>query len=106
MSRTYRFKSNGRHRFLWNLEWHLRDHDSDAIHPPLIDPKSKEGKKRIARYHADHYNRFKEPGPHWFRNLTTERPQRRNAKAQLHRIVQGDEFEVIVNAKDPLDYWT
>lgn len=106
MSRTRRLKKQSDRYSFWSLEWHMRDHDVDAIHPPQVDPKSKEGRKRIAQYHADQTVRFKEPGPHWFRNLTTERPQRREAVAQLYRYVHGEEFEVILNSKDPLDYWT
>lgn len=102
MSRTYRQRSNN----WFNLEWVLRDHDTDAITPPQIDRKSKEGKKRIAKFHSDKTIRFQEPGPSWFRNLTTERPQRREAKYQLDLYRKGVEFEVMLNAKDPLDYWT
>jgi len=102
MSRTYRQRSNN----WFNLEWVLRDHDADAITPPQIDRHSKEGKKRIAKFHSDKTIRFQEPGPAWFRNLTTERPQRRNAKHQLYCYRRDPSFVVILNEKDPLDYWT
>lgn len=105
MSRTYRQRSE----YWFNLKWVLRDHDACRIEfpiRPLLDPKSKEGKKRIAKFYSDKTIRFKEPGPAWFRNLFTERPQRRKAKAELRRVLRGEEFEVMLNAKEPLDYWT
>jgi hypothetical protein len=106
LSRTTRRKKACRHRSYWDLQYALRDYDSDAVTPPQIDPKSKEGKRRIARYYADNYVRFKEPGPAWFRNLFTERPQRRKANAILHRVKQGEDIEVTLPAKERLDYWT
>jgi hypothetical protein len=103
VSRTYR--DNCWNTF-YSLEWVMRDdYDANGART-YIDPKSKEGRKRLAKHRADKTMTFKEPGPAWFRNLNTERPQRREAKAQLHRYVQGEEFEVILNSKDPLDYWT
>lgn len=107
MSRTYRQRDQ--FSIFINLRWVLRDHDACPVEFPVtpqIDPKSKEGKKRIAKFYADKTFNFKEPGPHWFRNLNTERPQRREAKRQLGRYMRDPEFVVILNAKDPLDYWT
>jgi len=106
MSRTKRRTGNHSDTFCYTRKWVLRDDESDAIHPPSIDPKSKEGKKRLAVFHSDKYIRFKEPGPAWFRNLFTERPQRREAKRQLDLYLRDPETVVILNAKDKLDYWT
>jgi soluble lytic murein transglycosylase-like protein len=101
MSRTYRDKG---HNFFYTRDWVLHDYNAngDRIR---IDPKSKEGRKRLAKQRADKTMTWKEPGPAWFRNLTTERPQRRKAKAQLYRYVRGEEFEVMLEAKAPRDYW-
>lgn len=104
MSRTYRQRDL--FSVFINLNWVLRNHDSDEIHPPLLDKKSKEGKKRIAKFHSDKTIRFKEPGPAWYRHVTVERPQRREAKRQMREYLRNPEFVVILNAKDPLDYWT
>lgn len=106
MSRTIRKKGNSRFNHFYTLEWVLRDRESDAIHPPQIDPKSKEGKKRLARFHSDKCSHFKEPGPAWFRNVFVDRPHRRKAKLQLERYMKDTETVVILNAKDPLKYWT
>lgn len=71
-----------------------------------LDPSSKEYKIAIARYHSDGHKNFKEPGPHWYRNIFTERPQRREAKRQLKLYIQNPDYEVVLNTKDPLVYWT
>lgn len=107
MSRTYRRKVvYGK----TDLCWEMRDHDAYSISnpdPPPIDPKSKEGKRRIARWHSDGGTvRSKEPGPSWYRYMFVERPQRREAQYQLRRVLLGEEFEVMLNAKEPLMYWT
>lgn len=107
MARTYRRKvPHGK----TEISWELRNWDDYSLsnpNPPPIDPKSKEGKRRIARYHADIGTvRHKEPGPAWYRHMTVERPQRRDAKHQLHRYMRDSDFVVILNDKDPLDYWT
>lgn len=106
MSRTTRRKGNKGYNPFYTLAHVMKDRESDAIHPGSIDPKSKEGKKRFAVFHSDQTWRFKEPGPCWYRNLMTERPQRREAKRQLDLYLRDPETVVILNAKDKLDYWT
>jgi len=72
-----------------------------------LDPKSKIGKAKKAKVLSDSYTAFKEPGPSWFRNLVTERPQRREAKKELHKYLRADgEYEVMLIPKNPLMYWT
>ena len=71
-----------------------------------VKKDSVHGKKRIAYWHSEAYRSFKEPGPSWFRNMTTERPQRREAKRQLQRYMLDSDYCVILNAKDHLEYWT
>jgi hypothetical protein len=77
-----------------------------GFHRVPVDRTTKEFKKELARYHSDTYSNCKEPGPAWFRLLHTERPQRREAKRQLRNYIQDIEYVVILNAKDPLEYWT
>lgn len=106
MSRTYRRRDPAGHI---DRAWVLRNHDVCPIEfpvPPQLDPKSKEGKKRLAEFYSDKTIRFKEPGPAWYRHITVERPQRREANRQMHRYLRDPDFVVILNAKDPLDYWT
>jgi hypothetical protein len=56
--------------------------------------------------HKDSTYRCKEPGPSWFRNLFTERPQRREAKRQLNKFLLDPDFEVLLDSKATLEYYT
>jgi hypothetical protein len=105
MSRTIRKK------ILTNKDrgWVLRNRDDyrydfGYVTAPLLDPNSKQAKKQLAQFHRDQRT-YKEPGPAWFRHVTVERPQRRFATVQLHRIVQGEEFELMLEAKGSLLWW-
>lgn len=72
-----------------------------------IDPKSKEGKLRIAQFRSDGgTSNFKEPGPSWFRNMFVERPQRQEARMKIQRFMRDEEYVVILNGKNALVYWT
>ena len=105
MSRTIRRKNE-----TWEYSWVLRDWNDGwpyYLRKPNLDQNSSAGKLKINKYHRDNdTSHYKEPGPSWFRNLETERPQRREAKRQLRKYLQGEDIEVILNPKDPLDYWT
>lgn len=106
MSRTFRRKDPA-----GDLYWLLTDYQpipgSRGYQRVKLDPRSIEGIKKLARYHSDSYDGFSEPGPAWFRNLMTERPQRREGKRELRKFMaKPDEYEVILNAKNPLEYWT
>jgi hypothetical protein len=127
MSRTYR---NIRYRQMWgsNIDYILKDSTDtkdgvpwDAVEWVRYDPSwywcehyefrykktSKEGKKRIAKYFSDNGTyKCKEPGPHWYRNLYTERPNRRKTKRELQKFMLDNEYEPMIEAKPPLDYWT
>ena len=106
MSRTFRRKSGDNQDKKYVLSKHVRVPGSYFWYREPMKPNSAEYIKTNARYHSDNYRNFKEPGPSWFRNLTAERPQRREAKRQLYKYMHDPEFEVILNGKDPLDYWT
>jgi len=70
-----------------------------------IDPKSKEGKKRIAKFHSDaswHYNR---KGKGWWRNYYLQRPYRRDAERQIQKAMMDDDFEVIIRDKPARNWW-
>lgn len=106
MSRTYRRSSGDRDDLKWNLKRLFRIPGTYHWYWESIEPGTKEYNQIVAKYHSDSHRSFKEPGPAWFRNLTTERPQRREAKRQLHKFMHNPDYEVILNGKDPLDYWT
>jgi hypothetical protein len=76
-----------------------------------VDPDSKEGRCISGKPHRDKVVRFKEPGPHWYRNLFTDRPLRREAKRELQKFMHNPEHEPIIGAsahhyKGKLEYWT
>ena len=105
MSRTYRFrKSNYKiheDRVLIRYDW--RNCDYTFTH---IDPDSKEGKERLARFHSDVKKRaWIKFGPMWFYNLYCQRPYRRNAKYQIQRYIKDTEFEIQLRRKPSREYW-
>lgn len=104
MSRTFRRKN------IWGsckLSWELHNWDCgggyNTPHAPPYDPRSDEGKRRVARYHADAFTvRHDRPGPSWYRRMKVERPQRFEAHRQLRRYIKDTGFVVVLNTKDPL----
>ena len=111
MSRTYRRKNRPIPRWVTQERFRIfRIENSYRFAHFMyvqIEPQTDKYAKLIAKYRSDagtHNSR--EPGPSWFRNLYTERPQRREAKRQLQKFKQDPTFEVMLNKKDPLEYWT
>lgn len=107
MSRTYRNRLPD--SFSWALREYMCGYDSHGnwyAYYEHYDKNSEEGKKRIAKTRSDAYKDFKEPGPSWYRNIFTERPQRREAKKALRKYLLNEDYEVLLFAKNPLDYWT
>jgi hypothetical protein len=103
MSRTIRRK-NTKGDLKW-IMWDCAVQNGRAI-GFQYEPDSVEYARRLARYHADGYENFKEPGPAWYRNMFTERPQRREARRQLRAYIKGEADDVVLNAMDRLTYWT
>lgn len=109
MSRTYRRKNTTRVGWATTLEYHTSDFvKTESGWQWVPYPKdSKEYKKGYAKYHGDHgTHNFKEPGPSWFRNLFSTRPERRKAKRELHKYMMNDEYEPMIDSKGKLPYWT
>lgn len=114
MSRTYR-----RRKTTQNGMWSdLNFYTSEVVHPwgefwytayvrvpyPKDSPEYKKGK---AKFHSDSgTTSFKEPGPSWYRRMTTERPAKRKAKRELQKFMYNEEYEPMILPKEPLDYWT
>jgi len=106
MSRTYRRKG-GDHT---DLEWQTRV--CSQIPGTYIwlwekmDPKTKQYKKVVNKYHSDAgTQKFNNCPQGWWVNLCIQRPHRRDAKRQLKKWLTDSEYEVILNAKNPLPYW-
>jgi hypothetical protein len=68
------------------------------------DLKSKEGKKRIALFHADN-DWYGHHGPSWWRRQYYQRPYRRFAEREIQKAVSNDEYDAIIPDKPKLGYW-
>lgn len=106
MSRTYRRKGGD----TYQLKWFIRDWEFDENGNSVLVQYIKGGKKYnegLARYHSDGgTSNFKEPGPSWFRNLFTERPQRQYNRRELKKFMQNVEYEPMIINKGHVPYWT
>lgn len=110
MSRTFRRK-NATHEYYWVVrDWDLYFKVGAFNHRTRnfqFQPGTKEYDKALSEYHSDAgTHACKEPGPTWFRNITSQRPLRRDAYRQLRRFLQGEDLEVIIEENPPLEYWT
>ena len=103
MSRTYRNRDDSD---IWWATQELVRYEPYKWNWFKLDPSSKEAKIKKAKLRSDAYKAFKEPGPAWFRNLMTERPQRRFAKNEIRKWMLDAEYEVMILSKHPLEYWT
>ncbi len=104
MSRTYRRRQTRAPR--WVTSELVRIPGTLHWEYVPLEPNSVECKKSLAEYHSDRFYMNKEPGPAWFRNIFTERPQRREAKRQIRKYMMDEEFEIQLLDKNPLMYWT
>lgn len=70
MSRTYRRRSQ-RHEYRWVLrDWEWRDF---VLVPVLVDARSKEGRRAIARFHSDAESTVSSSAPRWYRRVFDHR---------------------------------
>lgn len=90
-------------------EWIVWPGDDKYLHlrrgVVYIDPKSKEGKKRIAKFHSDAGHWHSKGGPSWWICQYMQRPYRRDAKRQIQKALNDDNYEVIIQDKPKRDYW-
>lgn len=112
MSRTYRktklnrstrkfYDKYSRHTFNYIIRENLI-----YIKIPM-DINSDEYKLEINKFHRDKdISRNKEPGPSYFRNLTSERPLRRKHKLELYKYKLDNTYELNIVSKGKLQYWT
>jgi hypothetical protein len=126
MSKTYRFRhSNWKiktsrvltewtHRLdlcvnLYNSEdYYIRESNCYGMancHELVFNANSKEGKKRLAKFHSDRKRYYwNHRGPGWFHNLYSQRPYRRDAKRQIKRYIDND-IDVQLLRKPKREYW-
>jgi hypothetical protein len=109
MSRTFRRK-NVTQEYYWILrdwDWAYNTYSICYGCRKIIDPKSQQAKNLLAKYHSDSgTHACKEPGPAWYRNVTRQRPLRREGKEQLRKFMLNEEHEVMITENPPLEYWT
>ena len=121
MSRTIRFRKANHIPWWANYEWRnwveiTREeylntkYDtklySSSWRSKIIYEKKVENKAAFWKTHKDQRFFCHEPGPSWFRNLRSERPQRRESKRQLNKFLLDPEFEVLLDSKPHLEYYT
>ena len=71
-----------------------------------MDPKSKQYKKVVNKYHSDAgTHKFNNCPQGWWVNMVMQRPYRRDAKQQIHKWMLDPEYEIILGEKPPLPYW-
>lgn len=69
------------------------------------DPKSDEGKRRIARFHSDASYHRNRRGPMWWIRMYHQRPYRRAADREIQKALNDDEYEAIIPDKPKRGYW-
>ena len=79
MSRTYRRRGQRQ-----DYDWVLRDWVNGALVPFFIDPRSKEGRRAVARFHSDAFRTLRSTAPRWYRRSFDHRQRTLNAR-QLRR---------------------
>ena len=106
MSRTYRRRCGDHQELEWQTSYLVKVPGRYIWYWEKMDPNSKQYKKAVNRYHSDAgTHKFTNSPCGWWVNLVVQRPQRRDAKQQLKKWLTDPEYEVILNAKDPVPYW-
>jgi hypothetical protein len=110
MSRTYRRTGDkNRHESRWALsEWEWIDlpDGSRFMSRVRIDPKSDDGRKRIAQFHSDagHYW-MQWRGPSWFHREYSQAPYRARCKQAIKRFFKNQDDEPVLESKPGREYW-
>ena len=95
MSRTYRSHRQGH-----DYDWVLRDSRwvNGVLVPFFIDPRSKEGRRAIARFHADACWTRKSTAPGWYRRTFDHRQRTMNAR-QLRRWLADPSYDPVFDVR-------
>lgn len=104
MSRTIRRKSA---KYLYDQKLRDWEHVDGFLQRVLINIRSKEGKRRIARFHSDtgFGDYAKACPPRWYRRLYNRRYDQKDRK-QVHRYLNGlAEDAIPVNRKRNASYY-
>jgi hypothetical protein len=94
MSRTYR-RRDARYDYYWVL---LSDDDPDEPfwHRTWLDPRSKKGRRALARFHSDKEVTMG-PAPHWYRRLHTRRLRAFNRRILRNWTREPESEPVFIN---------
>lgn len=106
MSRTYRRKGSEPERLLVEYDYVLNDRGYWSLIEKWIPRKSKEGKKRVKKYHSDAQDFWytgKCHGPSWFINQFIQRPYRRACNQALKTLNDLDSVQIL--SKPKRIYW-
>lgn len=94
MSRTYRRRRH-RHEYRWVLrDWTV----VPFIVPRLIDPRSPEGRRAVARFHSDNEITMRSAAPRWYRKVFQRRLRTFNDK-QLRRWLADPGYDPVMQAR-------
>lgn len=91
MARTFRRKAER-----YDYDWVLHDRESDLPHwyRVLLDPRSKDGRKAIARFHSDKSVTMSGSAPHWYRKVSDGRIRTANDR-MLRRWLNDPQFDPV-----------
>lgn len=95
MSRTYRRRGQ-RHCY----DWVLRDYrcvDGTLI-PFLIEARSKEGRRAIARFHSEAHWTLRSTAPRWYRCIFDHQLRTLNAR-ELRRWLHDPSYEPVLQVR-------
>ena len=95
MSRTYRRRGE-RHDYEWILLDYRRV--NGALIPRLIDARSKEGRRAIARFHSDAYWTLRSTAPRWYRRIFDHRLGTLDAR-QLRRWLDDPDYDPVFEVR-------
>ena len=90
MSRTYR-----RRRQYQEYYWVLFDWQPGAPVGALLDPRSREGRRAIARFHSDSAITMRSPAPRWYRKVFDRRLRTFNDR-QLRRWLADPGYDPVM----------
>lgn len=95
MSRTYRRRGE-RHEYRWVLteyEW-----ASYTLVPVLLDARSEDGRKAIARFHSDAHSTIGSPAPRWYRRVFDHRLRTLNSR-ELRRWLVDPTYDPVFQGR-------
>jgi hypothetical protein len=95
MSRTYRRR---RHRY--EYKWVLRNWKANVPFGTavLLDSRSREGRRAIARFHSDAEITLRSTAPRWYRKTFERRLSNFNAK-RLRRWLADDGYDPVMQVR-------